>query len=251
MTSSVNACEIVRIKRLELAFTPRPWPFAQARRGEIDRHFDEIQRSKPAVWNGRILLLYQHAIVDGVFRGAYFETDYASFVAWRAWGFPDRAVHNCFSLGALRGTDGGFLLGVMNSHTLNAGKIYFPAGTPEPNDIAGATVDLVSSIHREVAEESGIAPDDYEAEDGWACVFAGAHIAQIKVLHARETAAALRARIMANLAREREPELADIRIARGAADLDPMMPPFVSAFLTHVWSQPRETRETDQTVQDR
>jgi 8-oxo-dGTP pyrophosphatase MutT (NUDIX family) len=251
MTSSVATPEIVRIKRLELAFTPRPWPFAEARRDEIDRHFAQIRQAKPAVWNGRILLLYQYAIVDGVFRGAYFETDYASFVAWRAWGFPDPAVRNCFSLGALRGSDGGFLLGVMNSHTLNAGKIYFPAGTPEPNDINGEMVDLASSIHREVAEETGIAPEDYDEEAGWTCVFSDAHIAQIKQLGARETAAALRARILANLAREREPEFADIRIARGPADLDPMMPPFVSAFLTHVWSQPRESRETDQAVQDR
>ena len=53
----------------------------------------------------------------------------------------------------------------------------------------------------------------------------------IKVLHARETATALRARILAHLAREREPELADIRIVRGPADFDPMMPPFVTAFL--------------------
>jgi hypothetical protein len=45
----------------------------------------------------------------------------------------------------------------------------------------------------------------------------------------------LRARILANLARETEPELADIRIAHGPADLDPMMPPFVTAFLSHVW----------------
>jgi 8-oxo-dGTP pyrophosphatase MutT (NUDIX family) len=237
MTSSVAAPEIVRIKRLELAFTPRPWPFAEARRDEIDRHFAQIRQAKPAVWNGRILLLYQYAIVDGVFRGAYFETDYASFVAWRAWGFPDPAVRNCFSLGALRGSDGGFLLGVMNSHTLNAGKIYFPAGTPEPNDINGEMVDLASSIHREVAEETGIAPDDYAAEEGWTCVFSDAHIAHIKQLRTCETAAALRARILANLAREREPELADIRIARGPADLDPMMPPFVSAFLTDVWSR--------------
>ena len=47
-------------------------------------------------------------------------------------------------------------------------------------------------------------------------------------------------RILAHLAREREPELADIRVVRGPADLDPMMPAVVSAFLTHVWSQASE-----------
>jgi len=88
-----------------------------------------------------------------------------------------------------------------------------------------------------VAEETGLGPDQYEAEDGWTCVLANTHIAHIKVLHARESAAALRARILANLAREAEPELADIRIACGVADLDPMMPPFVTTFLTDFWSR--------------
>jgi 8-oxo-dGTP pyrophosphatase MutT (NUDIX family) len=228
--------EILRIERLELAFAPRPWSFALERRVEIARYFDGLRAEKPAVWNGRILLLYQHAIADGVFRGAYFETDYASFVAWRDWGCPDATVRNCFSLGALRGSDGAFLLGVMNAHTLNAGKIYFPAGTPDPADVAGTTVDLAASIRREVAEETGLGPADYDEEVGWTCVLTATHIAQIRVLQAREPAAALRARILANLAREDEPELADIRIARGVADLDPMIPPFVAAYLRHVWS---------------
>ena len=232
--------EIVRIKRLELAFAPRPWPFAQERRAAIARHFAELRAAKPAVWNGRILLLYRHAVLGDTFRGAYFETDYASFLAWRNWGCPDPSIRNCFSLGALRGSDGGFLLGVMSSHTVNAGKIYFPAGTPDPADIVDGVVDLAGSIRREVAEETGLEPDAYEAEDGWWCVLTSTHIAQIKVLQARETAAALRQRILEHLARETEPELSDIRIARGAADLDPMMPPFVSAFLHHVWEQETE-----------
>ena len=223
--------EVLRIRRLELAFVPRPWQFAMDRRAEIARHFDELQRAKPAMWNGRILLLNEHAIAGEVFRGTYFETDYASFIAWREWGFPDPTVKNCFSLGALRGSDGGFLLGVMSSHTLNAGKVYFPAGTPEPGDITDGTVDLAGSIRREVAEETGLDPGAYEAEESWYCVPHRAQVAQIKVLHVRESAAALRRRILAHLEREAQPELADIRIARGVADLDPMMPPYVAAFL--------------------
>jgi 8-oxo-dGTP pyrophosphatase MutT (NUDIX family) len=229
--------EIVRIKRLELAVAPRPWPFADEHREEIARHFDQLKESKPAVWNGRILLLHEHAIAGDVFRGGYLETDYASFVAWRDWGFPDATVRNCFSLGALRGCDGGFLLGVMSGHTLNAGKIYFPAGTPDPSDIVGETVDLAASIRREVAEETGLGPDAYQAEEGWTCVLTATHIAQIKLLHTSETAAVLRARILGHLAGEAQPELSDIRIVRGPADLDPMMPPFMTAYLTHSWSQ--------------
>jgi hypothetical protein len=227
---------VLPIERLELRYAPRSWPFADARRGEIDHHFAALKRAKPGLWNGRVLLLHEHAIDDAVFRGAYFDTDFASFIAWHHWGCPDRTIANCFSVGALRGVDGGFLLGVMAEHTANAGKIYFPAGTPDPDDIVGARVDLAGNIWRELAEETGLAGADVVAEAGWLCVLAGPRIALVKILRGRATAEALRARILAHLAREPAPELADIRVVRSAADFDPMMPAFVTAFLAHVWS---------------
>ncbi len=227
---------IVRVQRLELAFAPRPWPFAGERRAEIDRYFVELKRRHTGIWNGRALLLHDHAIEHDAFRGSCFETDFASFIAWRDWGFPDPAVRNCFAMGAIRASDGAFILGVMAPQTANAGKVYFPGGTPDPSDIVEARVDLAGNIRREVTEETGLEPGDYDTEDGWYCVLAGPRIALMRILRARETAGELRTRILAHLARERQPELADIRIVRGPADLDPMMPPFVTAFLAHVWS---------------
>jgi len=56
-------------------------------------------------------------------------------------------------------------------------------------------------------------------------------IAHMKVLRHRERAEVLRARVLGHLARERQPELADIRIVHGPADFDPAMPRFVTAFL--------------------
>ena len=56
-------------------------------------------------------------------------------------------------------------------------------------------------------------------------------IANLKVLHSRDGAETLRERVLAYLARERQPELSDIRIVRGTADFDPAMPRFVTAFL--------------------
>jgi hypothetical protein len=148
--------ETMRIRRLELAFAPRRWPFADERRADIARYFGELQQAKPALWNGRMLLLHHHAVEGDVFRGGYLETDFASFVAWRDWGFPDATMRHCVALGALRASDGGFLLGVMNSHTLNAGKVYFPAGVPDPSDIVDGMVDLDGSVRREMAEETGL-----------------------------------------------------------------------------------------------
>ena len=98
-------------------------------------------------------------------------------MAWRDFGFADPAVRNCFALGALQGSDGGYVLGVMSGGTANAGKIYFPGGTPDPDDVAAGKVDLEASVRREVQEETGLGPEEFEMDSGWHCIPAGPLIA--------------------------------------------------------------------------
>jgi 8-oxo-dGTP pyrophosphatase MutT (NUDIX family) len=142
-------------------------------------------------------------------------------------------------MGALRSRDGAFLLGVMGSHTANAGRIYFPAGTPEPDDVADGALDLAGNVAREVAEETGLAADDYAAAPGWHAIPAGPRLALMKVLDADAPARDLHERMRTHIAGDQHPELADIRIVRGPADFDPMMPPFVTAFLSHAFGEQR------------
>jgi 8-oxo-dGTP pyrophosphatase MutT (NUDIX family) len=226
---------VIPVERLELRFAPRPWRFADERRPAIDAHFAALRRAKPALWNGRVLVLHHYELSDARLSGAYLETDFASFIAWRDWGWPDRGVHNCFALAALRAADGAFLLGVMAEHTANAGRIYFPGGTPDPDDVFDGMVDLGANVIRELAEETGLGTGDVAAEPGWHAMFTGQRIALLKVLQSPLPAEALRDRVRGVLARQAEPELADIRIVRGPADFDPLMPNFVTAFLVHMW----------------
>jgi 8-oxo-dGTP pyrophosphatase MutT (NUDIX family) len=226
---------ISRVDRLDFAFTPKVWAFAENRRPEIDAHFAALRRGKPDLWNGRVLLMHEHALDDGVFRGAFLETDYASFHFWRDQGSPEAGVSDCFGAAALIAADGACLLGAMGEHTANAGRIYFPCGTPGPEDIAGSKVDLDFSVSRELMEETGLAVTEFRAEPGWTTVTAMPFMAHIKVLHSGERADVLRGRILDHLARERQPELRDIRIVRGRGDFDSAMPVFVTAFLTHFW----------------
>jgi hypothetical protein len=219
------------IERLELRFVPKPWAFAIERRAEIDGYFARLQREKPAIWNGRVLLLHRQEIAGGVFRGDYLETDYASFSAWIDWGRPEACVHDCFGAAAVLSSDGAFLLGRMAPHTFNAGQIYFPSGTPDPADIAGGKVDLEFSIGRELQEETGLDAAEFTAEPGWTAVVDGALTVQIKVLRSNQSAEALRARMFSHIAREAQPELSEICIVRGPADFDPAMRAFVTAFL--------------------
>jgi hypothetical protein len=67
-------------------------------------------------------------------------------------------------------------------------------------------------------------------------VVTGPSVALIRTLHVTMTGEALRAKVEANLARETEPELRAVRLARAADDIVPAMPRFVSAFLEKQFS---------------
>ena len=224
---------IVPVDRLELSFAPRPWPFAEERQADISAYFDALQSRKPSIWNGRVLLLRHYELADGVFRGAYSETDFASYSAWRDWGRQTAQAFDCFSAGAVIAADGAAILGVMAAHTYSAGCVYFPCGSPDPDDLVGGKVDLDFSLRRELTEETGFVAEEFEAAPGWTTVIDGNLIAQIKTLRSRESAETLRARMEAHLAAEAQPEVSEVRIVRGPADFDPAMPRFVTAFLQY------------------
>jgi len=222
---------IHRVITLDLAFTPSPWAFADQRRAEIDSHFAQKQGEKPGLFNGRVLLGRNPVFAGTHFSADYFETDFASFLAWRDFGFHDQDVFNGFGMGALRSDDGAYVLGEMGMGTANGGKIYFPSGTPDLDDINGDRVDLAASVAREVEEETGLSPADYRAAQDWHGVVTGSSIALMRVLDVAMPAAALCAKIEANLAQQATPELSAMHVVRRVADFTPAMPLFVTAFL--------------------
>jgi 8-oxo-dGTP pyrophosphatase MutT (NUDIX family) len=224
--------KICRVRRLELTVGSAPWPFASERAGEIESHFARVREQKPAVWNGRVLLCRNPRADGDVYRAEYFETDFASFLAWRDWGFPDKSVFNGFGAGALRSADGAFVLGRMAPHTANAGRVYFPAGTPDPDDVVGDSIDLAASVARETEEEVGLAPADYVAEDGWTIVETGQVVACFRRLNAPLDADRLRQRIEAFIQAEALPELSGVMLVHSLADFNPAMPEFIKTYLT-------------------
>jgi 8-oxo-dGTP pyrophosphatase MutT (NUDIX family) len=232
-----EAIEIAALDGVEIAVEPWTWPFAQARRADIDRHFAGQQRGRPALWNGRMLMLHRYARENRVLRGASFETDYASFLAWRDWDCPAVGVFNVFAAAALQSADGAFLLGQMAPFTSSAGKWVFPCGTLDPHDISSAgMLDLVSSVGRELFEETGLDIDACEVEPGWTLVRDGQFVALMKRVMVNESAEQVRATIMHHLANEAQPEFTTVRIVRRPADVDPVTPRFFAQYLMAEWS---------------
>jgi 8-oxo-dGTP pyrophosphatase MutT (NUDIX family) len=235
-SSGAPDVEVAALDDAEIAFEPWHWPFAAERRGEIDRNFADLQSEHSGVWNGRVLLMHRHVVRDRVLRGACFETDYASFCAWRDWKFPDSNICNFFVVPALRAADGAYLVGEMSPETSAAGLLYFPCGTPEPDDInASGVFDLAGNLRRELLEETGLKVGELESEAGWTLVRDRRYAALLKRLTARQNAEELRARIMRHINGEERPELVDIHILRGQADFSERMPPFVTLFLEAMW----------------
>ncbi|MCZ8108093.1 MAG: NUDIX hydrolase [Alsobacter sp.] len=221
-----------RVRTLDCHFEPRPWDWAERESARIDAHWATIAADNPALFDGRVLVQHRGVFDGDVFRGAYLETRFSRFIAWRDFGFPDPGVRNCFAMAALRSGDGAWLLGVMGGHTANPGKVYFPAGTPDFDDVVGDRVDLAGSVLRELGEETGLRPGDVTLAPDWTLIEAGPRVACMRDASVDAPATEIRERILATLAQEEQPELSDIRIVRSLADIDEeAMPAFVSAYL--------------------
>jgi 8-oxo-dGTP pyrophosphatase MutT (NUDIX family) len=235
----VTEARLIGFTRIAAVFEPREWTFARERQSEIKAHWATLQAENPMLFDGRVLLQYERRIADGIFHGRYLATDYSAFLAWRDFGWPDKEVCNGFSMAALRAKDGAFLLGEMGAHTANPGKVYFAAGTPDPEDITPrGEVDLLGSLMRELEEETGLTPDEVTVEDGWTAVFEGQRVAFMRPVSLDMEAEPARALILSRLAAQASPELADIRIVRSTADIDKArMPPFACAYLEHAFGR--------------
>ncbi|MGF9756407.1 NUDIX hydrolase [Microvirga sp. 0TCS3.31] len=231
--------EIRRVSRVEARCRPYDWVWPKQNRDLIAENWKRRTAGKPQMFNGRVLLLQDVAFEQDLCRNTYFEVDYADFVAWIDKGYPDPAIANGFAMGALRGSDGAYICGVMGNGTTNAGRVYFAAGTPDPSDLRpDGTVDLATSLTRELAEETGLHEGDYHVDDEWIIVQRWPTIALLRMVTLPVTAEEGAAKIRANIARQHEPELQDVRIIRGVDDIDPeRMPLFLQSFFGWVFDQ--------------
>mgnify|MGYP001313678455 CR=1 FL=1 len=244
MSSSIadampGAPEIIALEALDCRFVPKDWRFAAEHAPAIAENWQKFIADKPASFNGKVLLQHSWAIENGVYRARYLETDYASFIAWRDFGYPGAPMRNGFAMAALRARDGAYLLGVMGQGTANAGKIYFAAGTPDREDLLpDGTVDLAGSVLREMGEETGLRLDEVTVSHEWAGVIHGARAAFMRPVSIDLPALEARALILGRMKSLHEEELTDIYIARGPKDIDPArMPPFQVAYLKAMFAR--------------
>lgn len=221
------------VDRVDAWLDEEPWIWADANHDRIAAHWAARKRANPALFNGRVLVARERRFVPDALQVRYAATDYASFLAFCDLAASDPAAANCFGMAALRGADGAFLLGVMAPHTAHGGRVYFPAGTPDPSDVRpDGRVDLLGNVLRELAEETGIGQDAIRIGAGWTAVIEGRRTALMRELRMDLPGLAIRERILAFLASEAAPEFTDIQVVRCLDDIDrDRVPGFVQAYL--------------------
>lgn len=202
------------------------WPLTDDFRPKIEAHWAACVAANPHLWNGRVLGTLAPGqpggitIQEGVLTGEAVEGDFAGFLAWRDWGFPEIGIRNLFGSALVMSSDEALILGVMGATTANAGRMYPPGGSLEPADVdAHGEVDVIASIERELKEETGLNAAE-AVVDGMMVAFDGPRVSVGRVLRFPMPADDLVSTIMAELDRQEERELERVVAFRSRAELD-------------------------------
>ena len=156
---------IHRVTTLDLPVRPGPGHSQLTRRADIDAHFARRAAREAELWNGRVLLGAQ----SGLHRRPLCAPTISRPISQASWRgatgvFRIPASSTASAWARCVRADGAFVLGEMGQHTANAGRIYFPSGTPDLDDVRDGAVDIAGSVAREILEETGLAPADYTRE---------------------------------------------------------------------------------------
>ncbi|MDQ0316553.1 NUDIX hydrolase [Amorphus orientalis] len=224
------------LRTLEIGFRDQPPAFASDRRADISARWAEAVRANPALFNGTVLLFDDLAVEGDRLSVVARPVDYATFSAFLAWGGPVPGLANLFGAAAIVSSDGDLLLGRMGARTDDAGTVKLVGGTPDLSDVHGGRVDLVGSVARELAEETGLRAVDAERCDELLLFLDPPYAAVIQVLRFAQTTADLVAAIEAHLAADPDPELAGIVAIRARSDPGVVgLPRYTRAIVHHLF----------------
>lgn len=225
---------ILKVDDVEVRLDRSQHPFERAHEAEIEANWTMETKAQPALFDGRVALL-SHLVLDGRrLVGMSHAVRYATFLYWRRHKALDTAQH-VFAHAALVTSDGALLAIRMGSKTVNAGHVYFAAGSFEPEDFGpDGLADLAGNMAREVREETGLTIAEYPRDPGYHAFSQAAGTVLFRRYYLDIDAATAASRIAAFVAAEPDPEIEGPVIIRGATDLpEGILPHMVAIVCWH------------------
>ena len=213
---SHSSSQVVRVKAHTLATSSKTWAFADAKKDEIERHWNRRLEQNPGFFNGTIFVLGDFTLSDACFSGTLLKTNFASFLYWKENGYSDKTVRDCFGSAIVRSSDGKVLLGRQSAGHINSGLTYFPGGFIDERDVGDdGKVAVAQSVQREAAEELGVSPQELGCLPGAYITFDGQLVSIGIELQSALPAGTLLEKVRAHIAQEDEPELEDVIAVAG------------------------------------
>lgn len=207
-----------RLRTISIGYREQTPSFARDRRSEIDARWTSAVADNPALFNGTVLLFEDVTVVGDTLTATGVPIDYAGFSAFKAWGGPEPRLMNLFGAAAIVSAEGHLLLGQMAPSTDDPGMVKLAGGTPDRSDVIDGRVDIVGSIARELAEETGLSAGEATADTALLAHFDFPSCAIMQVLRFSVSTEDLVSRMSAHLAAFGDPELSAIAVARTRSD---------------------------------
>lgn len=228
-----------RVKSCCLQLKKEAWAFAEERAGEIAEHWRRRQSDNPDLFDGRVLMMLTPVITDDVLRAELLATDFKAYLFWRESGFPDAGIFDGFGSALVRSVEGHALLGRQRGGNINSGLAYLPGGFIDERDVrSDGKVDIAASIARELTEETGLDADEFSRMPGYFITQYRSQISIAQEYRSGLTSEALRAKILAAIAKQDDPELDDIVTVTRGAELKALnVGPYVQVLLPEVFSE--------------
>jgi len=225
------------VDQVDVVLDPGPHPFERDNAEAIAENWRREVAAKPALFDGTLVLLSKLSYSEARLAGRCHAVRYSTFLHWQKNRMIAGAGH-AFAHAMLVSSDNALVAIRMAAHTVNAGKVYFAAGSFEPEDFPGGRVDLHANMAREVREETGIdlAVARRDARHFALCGDNGTVI--VRRYHLDASAEELAAGIDAFVAAEATPEIEGPVIIRNATDLPQGLMPHMKRLVEWHFSAP-------------
>lgn len=209
---------ILPVDAIDVRLDPGPHPFAVSNAEAIAENWRQEIATKPALFDGTVVLLSELAYRDSRLVGRCHAVNYSTFMLWRKRRENSGAEH-AYAHAMLVAGDNALVAIRMGRHTVNAGRVYFAAGSFEPVDFRDGLVDVDFNMIREVGEETGLDLSAAERGQRYHALSTASGTVIFRRYRVAEPADALARRISAFVAAEADPEIEGPVVIRNAADL--------------------------------
>jgi len=209
---------ILPVDAVDVRLDPGPHPFALSNAEAIAENWRQEMAANPALFDGTVVLLSELAYRDGRLAGSCHAVGYSTFLLWRKRRENSGAEH-AYAHAMLVAGDNALVAIRMGRHTVNAGRVYFAAGSFEPIDFRDGLVDVDFNMMREVGEETGLDLSKAERGQRYHALSTASGTVIFRRYRVAESADELAQRITAFVAAETDPEIEGPVIIRNAADL--------------------------------